>query len=218
MNPTKIEWCDVTWNPVVGCKFKCSYCYAEKLHNMRHKAYMEGKLQNAPQYAKPFNEPQFIPSRLPDPSKKNKPLTIFVVSMGDLFGKWIPDEWIVKVLRIAMYNPHHKFMLLTKNPKRYNQFEFSSNVWLGATLEYSKYKDRIVQLKKASIRIPENNKKTFVSIEPLLGSFEGVDFKGIDLVIVGADSSPGAEPPKKEWIESIKHDNIFYKNNIKKYL
>jgi len=58
----------------------------------------------------------------------------------------------------------------------------------------------------------------FISFEPLLGDMSGLDLSGIDLVIVGADSTKGAEPPRKEWIESIKHPNIFYKNNIKKYL
>ena len=31
MNKTKIEWCDATWNPVVGCKHGCDYCYAKRI-------------------------------------------------------------------------------------------------------------------------------------------------------------------------------------------
>lgn len=223
LNKTNIEWCDLTWNPVVGCLHNCKdangkpYCYADKLHTMRHKAYMQGKLQNFPQYAKPFKEPQFFKNRLNEPFKLRKPSTIFVVSMGDLFGTWIPNEWIEQVIHIATSNRQHKFMFLTKNPKRYLEFQFTENCWLGTTVEKWEEKDRVKQLMIASIRHPKCN-KTFVSVEPLLSDMSNVDFTGINLVIAGADTSPGAKPPKSEWIESIFHDNIFYKSNIKRFM
>ncbi len=133
--------------------------------------------------------------------------------MCDLFGDWIPTEWIIKVLEIAMHNPQHRFMFLTKNPKRYCQFEFTDNCWLGTTLDHVKYKQRLIHLDSYKRLI---NK--FVSIEPILSDMSELDFSGINLLIVGADSSAGAEPPKREWITGIKHDNIYYKGNVKQYL
>lgn len=214
MNKTGIVWenpkegwkLDFTWNPIVGCKNSCKdadgkpYCYAERLNN-RFK------------WIPDFKKPVFYPERLIEPAKLKKPSTIFVVSMGDLFGEWIPDEWITEVLTVTMCNPGHKFMFLTKNPKRYLEFEFTDNCWLGTTLDHAKNKKRLIDMAWLDWKT-----KTFVSVEPLLSDFSNVDFTGINLVIVGADTSPGAKPPKKEWINSIKHNNIFYKSNIKRFM
>ena len=57
---------------------------------------------------------------------------------------------------------------------------------------------------------------TFISAEPLLGSFKGASLMGIDLIIVGAMTGKNAVVPERTWIETIKHKNIFYKDNILK--
>ncbi len=227
MNRTTIDWqnpkegwkLDFTWNPTVGCKHSCKdingkkYCYANKLHTKRHIAYQKGKLQFFPQYKKPFTEPQFFENRLIEPYEQKKPSTIFVVSMGDLFGEWVAYNRILQVIKVARDNEQHRFMFLTKNPMRYNFLHFPSNCWLGTTVEKRGNSHRVDSLLKN-----KKNNKTFISIEPLLGSFENVDLSEIDLVIVGKDSSPGAMPPEKSWIDSIKSENIWYKPNIQKYL
>ena len=209
MNKTKIEWCDFSWNPIVGCwgpggtrekPNHCSYCYGKRIAKRFFK--------DNPNY-----EPKFYPERLVEPSRLKKPSKIFVCSMADLFGDWVKICWLQSILCVAVRNPQHTFQFLTKNPKRYLEFRFSKNCWLGTTVTNNEGSEveRLTYLKK------KDNYK-FVSIEPLLGNLKRISFSSFDLVIVGAMTGPGAIKPKKEWIDSIKHPNIFYKNNIKKYL
>ncbi len=90
MNKTKINWPDLdyTWNSVVGCRRNCYYCYARELNN-RFK------------FIKKWNKPQFFEERLEQPGKVKKPSVIFVGSMCDLFGEWVPDEWIDKIIEVC---------------------------------------------------------------------------------------------------------------------
>jgi len=198
-----IGWADKTWNPVCGCKNACYYCYSKRL-NDRFK------------WLKDFTKPKFYPERLLEPYDLRKSSKIFVCSMADLFGDWVPDKWIKAILEVVRDNPQHTFQFLTKNPKRYLEFEFPKNCWLGVTITNSKDGWRIVDL------VRKDNYR-FVSLEPLIGGF-GKEFnmwiKGVDLIIIGAMTGMGKKNviPKKEWIDNIQHKNIFYKNNIKQYL
>jgi len=207
MNRTKIEWADYTWNPVVGCKTSCAWCYAKRL-NDRFK------------FIPVWEEPQFYPERLTEPLDR-KGAKIFVVSMGDLFGSWVPSAWIQQVIDVCQFTPQHEYMFLTKYPERYQEFDFPGNCWLGTTVE-NPDREGIERLMALAVFQPGPTLppvKKFLSIEPLLGSFKDVTLgEGFDLVIVGAMTGPGAVKPEKEWIESIKHHNIFYKNNIKPFL
>lgn len=69
-----------------------------------------------------------------------------------------------------------------------------------------------------SRRFPTKHPRKFVSVEPMMSDFTGVYFDGIELVILGAMTGPGAIPVQPEWIKSVKHPNIFLKDNIKKYM
>jgi protein gp37 len=118
---TGISWTDRTWNPVVGCtkvSQGCKHCYAKTLHDMRHKAFTEGKLQNIPQYALPFETVQTLPERLADPFGWRKPARVFVNSMSDLFHEDIPDEFIARVFAVMFLAERHTFQVLTKRPAR----------------------------------------------------------------------------------------------------
>jgi len=110
MNRTKIEWTDYTWNPVTGCKHGCPYCYGRKIAKRFKKLFPNGY------------EPTFHPERLKEPynsvpksfKSRNPNLPegsamIFTVSMGDLFGNWVPAEWIEAVIKVAEDNPQHIF-------------------------------------------------------------------------------------------------------------
>jgi protein gp37 len=118
---TGISWTDRTWNPVVGCtkvSQGCKHCYAKTLHDMRHKAFTEGKLQNIAQYALPFETVQALPERLADPFGWRKPARVFVNSMSDLFHEDIPDEFIARVFAVMFLAERHTFQVLTKRPER----------------------------------------------------------------------------------------------------
>lgn len=135
LNKTKIEWTDYTWNPMVGCLHGCYYCYAKKINDRFG-------------YIEKWNEPKFFPDRLkikfPD-----KPSKIFVGSMSDVMGNWIYSEWIEKIIEVAKANPKHIFQFLTKNPKRYKDFVFPVNCWLGVTITSNKDHQRVLDFYKA---------------------------------------------------------------------
>jgi len=209
MNRTNIDWSNpqegfelgYTWNPAVGCKHNCPYCYAKRINDRYH-------------IIPDFYDPKFFEERLDQPGKVKKPSTVFVVSMGDLFGQWVPGEWIDRVLDAIIQYDQHRYMLLTKNPKRYLEFVIPKNCWIGTSLDYARHQHRLKWLEQYN-----NSKvKKFVSVEPILSCMHQVDFSGVDLVIVGAMTGVRATRPQKDWIYSIKHHNISYKENIKKYL
>lgn len=184
MNRTKIDWADWTWNPVTGCwgpggtpekPKRCWYCYAAKIaHRMAHvegSGYGHGVESPRPEGA--FN-PRFHQDRLSQPARVKKPSRIFVCSMGDLFGDWVPRNWIEAVLNVAKakhFPGPHTYIFLTKNPKRYQEFNpWPENCWLLTTCENQAAADkRIPELLKVDCRVRG------VSLEPLLGA---VDVKG----------------------------------------
>lgn len=158
-----------------------------------------GKVKPYPYYF----SPTLHRYKLDEPQKWKKPRTIFVCSMADLFGEWVPDEWIEQVFKACEAAPQHRYLFLTKNPKRYvdlyakNILPIGKGYWYGTTVTspeqpffYS--------------RVPDDNPHTFVSIEPIMGSFGKIK----DLpnwVIVGAETGnrKGKVAPRKEWIDGI---------------
>lgn len=198
MQRTKIDWpgLDYTWNPVIGCKRDCSYCYAKRM-NTRFKWIPE------------WTDPQYFPERLEIPLKVKKPSTFFVGSISDIcFWK---TEWLEAVLTMCDGCPQHTFMFLTKDPTIYRKHRFPANCPIGVTIAKWTESERLKWVRPF-------DRYVFVSVEPLLSTMENVDLSFACLVIVGADTSPGAKPPKQEWIYSIKHPNIHYKKNILKYM
>lgn len=158
MNRSKIEWTDYTWNPVVGCKRGCSYCYARRIHERFN--------------SHPFNEIAVYDERLEQPLKIKKPSKIFVGSMSDIEYWAIPQ--INNVLEIISKCPWHIFMFLTKGGETYKRFDFSNNCWLGQT----------VVKKEDYVELPHKNIK-FVSFEPLLDNNIGNYRFPADWYIIG---------------------------------
>ena len=120
MGDTSIEWTDKTWNPVTGCSKVspgCKNCWAKKIHDRRHKAFLSGKAMPS-QYSRPFEEVQVHHSRLDQPLRWRKPLKIAVCLGGDLFHEMVPDEFIDEVFAVMALCPQHTFQVLTKRAAR----------------------------------------------------------------------------------------------------
>jgi len=150
-----------TWNPVVGCLHFCDYCWARRL--------AETKLSNITRYQDGFT-PKLIEEEL---KKKFYNKFVFVTDMGDLFGDWVPAEWITKVTDAIKQSPSSYFLFLTKNPKRYKEFLgiYPRNIVLGATIETNReYKvsktPSPLERSNAMAELPWKNK--LISIEPIM--------------------------------------------------
>lgn len=186
MNKTAIEWCDYTWNPVTGCRHGCQYCYARKIAE---------RFKGSKAWPQGF-EPMLHHERLNDPAKMKKPQTIFVCSMADLFGSWVPKLWTDLVFDACLQAPQHTYIFLTKNPSRYlfipGSYLGQKNFWFGATATGG---DRPSMARIDSLqKLPEGN--TFISFEPLLGNPGPLDLTGIKQVIIGAQTNPFVLPPE----------------------
>jgi protein gp37 len=143
------------------------------------------------------------PDTLELPLRWKKPQRIFVNSMSDLFHHEVPLEYIQRVFAIMRAASWHQFQVLTKRSGRLLAFsdkiDWPSNVWMGVSVESTEYAARIDHLRKTGARTK------FLSLEPLLGPLEGLDLSGIDWVIVGGESGPGARPMAREWVTSIRN-------------
>lgn len=192
-----IEWTQATWNPVTGCtKISpgCKHCYAER---MAHRLHAMG----SPAYANGF-EVTRQPSALEWPLRWKQPKTIFVNSMSDLFHKDIPLSYIQDVFRVMNEAHWHHYQILTKRADRLlevsGELPWQPHIWMGVSVENKDYYQRIRDL----VRTPAHVK--FLSLEPLLGPLPRMPLKGIDWVIVGGESGPGARPMEKDWVLGIR--------------
>ncbi len=194
---SSIEWTETTWNPVTGCtkiSDGCKHCYAERMATRLQAMGVE-------KYRKGF-EITVHESALEEPLKWKKPRLVFVNSMSDLFHESVPAAFIESVFRIMNQASQHTFQVLTKRPDRVLQIDrtlnWTSNIWLGTSIESKAWLDRLVKLKEA------NAHTKFLSLEPLLGPLPDLNLAEIDWVIVGGESGPGARPMKAEWVRDIR--------------
>jgi protein gp37 len=136
------------------------------------------------------------------PLKWKAPQVIFVNSMSDLFHHDVPLEFIQHVFATMRTASWHQFQILTKRSGRLQAFseqiDWPSNVWMGVSIESQAYVKRIDHLRKTGAQIK------FLSLEPLLGPLEGLNLNGIDWVIVGGESGPGARLMHPSWVKSIR--------------
>jgi len=131
-----------------------------------------------------------------------KPRMVFVNSMGDLFHEKVSDAFILSVFEVMEKTPQHTYQLLTKRADRLvtvaSILPWPKNVWMGVTVEDNEHLNRVERLRE----IPSTVR--FLSIEPLLGPLPDLDLEGIDWVIVGGESGPGARPMQRDWVISIR--------------
>ena len=224
-----IEWTDYTWNPVGGCQHECRWempdgsiaeCYAETIaKRVAQRAYDHG-----------FAHHYWRPEQLEKPLSVKKPARIFLDSMSDLMGAWVPDEQVKQVLDICRQAHWHQFQLLTKNAPRVLQFDFPANVWVGVsappTFMFGKrmrYDVQVRMLKRMldsldAIDVPVK----WISIEPL--SFDIAEYLvGHDLqwAIIGAASNGNRTyQPEAQWVQNVldvldaQQTPIFFKGNL----
>lgn len=243
MNKTKIDWSDMSWNPVTGCLHGCPYCYARRtanrfgghtdiLHAAKHQEEYEGKtlhdlesplVNGETKAVYPFGfEPTMHRYRLNKPERTREPQTVFVCSMADLFGHWVPVSWIRDVLDTCQRAPWHRYLFLTKNPGRYcemNQLALlphGENFWYGST---------VISTEAAEAQtVLGTEVHTFWSMEPML---EPVDMDAAimppEWVILGAETGNRKDKviPRREWVDQIaafcaENDiPVFYKDNLR---
>ncbi len=136
------------------------------------------------------------------PLRWKKPQTIFVNSMSDMFHQRVPDDFIARAFDVMNRAHWHRFQVLTKRADRLasvnSQLHWSENIWMGVSVESEAFTHRIDRLRETSAAVK------FLSLEPLLGPLENLPLHGIDWVIVGGESGPGARPMPSEWVTSIR--------------
>ena len=190
--PGKIDFCDYSWNPISGCLHGCYYCYMRR---------MEKRFPG-------IMKPDYRERYLIDIQKLKKPSNIFVGSSGDMWGRWVPAEQIENVLDIVTDNPKHRFQFLTKNPKRYREFNLPSNGIYGTTIDGMEKTAWNLEILLQAIKwLPEYQPKIFVSFEPLLKPIPlhtiTKNFEYLDWIIIGANSNRGAEQPPLHWAGAL---------------
>jgi len=193
---SEIEWTEMTWNPVTGCRKisqGCKHCYAEGMARRR-------LARGSERYENGF-DPTLHYDLIDLPRRWKKPRVIFVNSMSDLFQEEVPDDFIMRVFETMVACPQHTFQILTKRSERLLALSASlpwpSNVWMGVSVEDERVVERATDLAAVPAKV------RFLSCEPLIGPLERLPLKGIHWVIVGGESGPGARPMNPDWVESI---------------
>lgn len=197
-----IEWTDATWNPVRGCtkvSAGCKHCYAEVFSE-------RWRGVSGHPYEQGFDL-RLVPEKLFEPLCWARSRTVFVNSMSDLFQEQVPAHFISQVLAVMRLADWHIYQVLTKRADRMKQLvaghhsdlKARSHIWLGVSVEDKRHGiPRIDQLRETPAAV------RFLSIEPLLEDLGELDLSGIDWVIVGGESGPGARPMRKSWVRSIR--------------
>ncbi len=159
MNDTNIETTNKTWNPVVGCKRGCHYCYAQFIAKRLYGSF----------------EPQLFENRLIEPCRDLAPSVVFVVNMGDLWGDWVEAMWIKLVLAACRKASWHTYQFYTKDPRRYSEFlsELPPRSWLGCTIDegfdvntHGKRSNTLPNAERIELLNRVDYPRKFVSIEP----------------------------------------------------
>ena len=194
---SKIEWTEATWNPVTGCtkiSAGCANCYAERLAK-RLKAMGNRRYRNGFRLT-------LHPDLLDAPLHWRQPRIVFVNSMSDLFHEEVPFNFIEHVFATMREAEQHIFQVLTKRSQRLaevaSDLPWPDNVWAGVTVEHQDYLSRIRDL----LTVPASVR--FLSLEPLLGPLKELPLRGVQWVIVGGESGPGARPMDSSWVRSIR--------------
>lgn len=197
MAQSSIEWTEMTWNPTTGCdkiSAGCKYCYAEVMAR-RLEAMGIDKYKNG--FKLSLHE-----DALDIPFEWKRPKIVFVNSMSDLFHKDVPLSFIQRVFDVMNATPQHTYQVLTKRAERlyelHEKLNWTTNIWMGVSVENEKVIDRIDFLRETNARIK------FLSCEPLIGPLTNLNLERIHWVIVGGESGRKARPVSEPWVWDIR--------------
>lgn len=228
-----ISWAAWSWNPVTGCLHGCKYCYARSIAARFTDGFPAGftPLFHDERLDAPANTT--IPGRYRDES--HEPCgdggcqfcayrRVFVCSMADLYGRWVPDEWIDQVHAAMLGNPQWEYLLLTKFPARYVGLKLPPSAWVGTSVDEQKR----VRIAEDAFRRIDDVKVKWLSLEPLREPLEFSDLSMFDWVVIGAQTETrqpdGFEPafaPPAEWVVRITQQaidagcKVHWKENLK---
>lgn len=200
-----ISWAGWSWNPVTGCLHGCEYCYARELatKDSYKAAYPVGftPLFHHERLDAPANTP------FPDGADDTDLSRVFVCSMADLYGRWVPDEWIEQIHQAMVNNPQWQYITLTKFPTRYVGLDMPPGAWVGTSIDEQKR----VRIAEDAFRKIDGVKVKWLSLEPLLEPLEFTDLSMFDWVVIGAQTetrqpNKGVIPafaPRFEWVARI---------------
>lgn len=218
-----VDWASWTWNPVTGCWHGCDYCYARGIAN-------QTDMQES--YPKQF-EPTFHPARLHAPANTSVPkmLTrpadrnVFTCSMADLFGRWVPDDWIMQVFERVTLHPEWNFLFLTKFPQRLQAIcdaldGFPDNAWVGCTVDAQA---RVTTAERAFANI--RARVRWLSVEPMRERLTFSNLGMFDWLVMGGQSASAynktpAFQPEWEWVEHLWQQartagiKVYWKENL----
>ena len=193
---TSIEWAQWSWNPLTGCKHDCPYCYAR---DIAKRFYPQGF------------EPSIYPCRFHAPGNTTVPAkaeedtayrNVFTGSMADIFGRWVPEEWIRLVLDRVEQNPQWNFLFLTKFPQRVHEFgKLPKNAWMGTTVDCQ---ERVANAEKAFAKMGGGIK--WLSVEPMLTPLKFTRLDMFDWVVIGGASRSANTPawvPPFDWVADL---------------
>jgi protein gp37 len=194
----QVDWARWTWNPVTGCEHTCVYCYARDIANRFY-----------PEKFAPTFHPERLgaprDTRLPrqareatDPHDRTAWRNVFVCSMADLFGRWVPDAWIEAVFAACREVPQWNYLFLTKFPNRYDGLVFPPNSWVGTSVDGQR---RVANAEKSFARVEAPVR--WLSVEPMLEPVEFEDLSMFDWVVIGGQSRSSQAPrffPDPRWV------------------
>ncbi|MCL2787056.1 MAG: phage Gp37/Gp68 family protein [Micrococcales bacterium] len=206
MKKTRIEWTELTWNPVTGCdriSSGCDNCYALTMARRL-------KAMGTPQYQTDGDSrtsgPGFgvaiHPAALDAPYTWSGHRMVFVNSMSDLFHAKVPTSFVHQIIDVIRDTPQHTYQVLTKRAARARKLasslDWPENLWFGVSVEDLDQAHRVDQLREipAAVR--------FLSCEPLLGDLSPLSLEGIDWVIAGGESGMSARPMDISWARGIR--------------
>lgn len=198
-----ISWAAWSWNPVTGCLHGCDYCYARAIAARFPDGFPVGftPLFHHERLSAPANT--VIPAaRRDDPAYRR----VFVCSMADLYGRWVPDEWIDQVHESMLATPFWEYLLLTKFPARYVGLKLPPSAWVGTSVDEQKR----VRIAEDAFRQIDGVKVKWLSLEPLKEPLEFSDLSMFDWVVIGAQTATrqptgavDAFAPPFEWVARI---------------